>query len=210
MSQNHNKKSINEEPNETKKNSDGSSEKISIEITQKSNDDNNSNIQKTQEPSTDELTELLKKEKERSSFFEDKFKRALADFQNLEKKTKSEIENRANVIVDEFILDFLQIYDDLVRAKEAYSKYDIDTKGLDLILKNMNSLLRKYNISPIDALGEIFDPKLHEAISIVTDDALEENTITKEIRKGYISHRRVIRPTLVEVSKKSNLDKKGE
>lgn len=209
MSQNHNKKSINEESNETK-DSNESLVKASIENTQKLNDYNNSKVQQIKEPSINELIELLKKEKEKVSFFEDKFKRALADFQNLEKKTKSEIENRVNAIVDEIILDFLQIYDDLVRAKEAYSKYDMNTKGLDSILKNMNSLLTKYNITSIDALGEIFDPKLHEAISIVTDDELDENTITKEIRKGYISHKRVIRPTLVEISKKTNSDEKGE
>ncbi|MCA9820183.1 MAG: nucleotide exchange factor GrpE, partial [Nitrosarchaeum sp.] len=54
----------------------------------------------------------------------------------------------------------------------------------------------------IEALGEIFDPNYHEAISITADSDLDENTITKEIRKGYISQNRVIRPTLVEISKK--------
>ena len=66
----------------------------------------------------------------------------------------------------------------------------------------MDSLLKKYNIISIDALGEIFDPNFHEAISIISDPDLDDNTITKEIRKGYISHERVIRPTLVEISKK--------
>ena len=66
----------------------------------------------------------------------------------------------------------------------------------------MDSLLKKYHIEPIDALGEIFNPNFHEAISIINDADLDDNTITKEIRKGYISHERVIRPTLVEISKK--------
>jgi molecular chaperone GrpE len=66
----------------------------------------------------------------------------------------------------------------------------------------MNSLLKKYDVSPIDALGEIFDPNFHEAISVINDSDLDDNTITKEIRKGYISHERVIRSTLVEISKK--------
>ena len=69
----------------------------------------------------------------------------------------------------------------------------------------MDSLLKKYDIAPIVALGEIFDPNFHEAISIVDDPQLEENTITKEIRKGYISHKVVIRPTLVEISKKGEI-----
>ena len=66
----------------------------------------------------------------------------------------------------------------------------------------MSSLLEKNNVISIDALGEIFDPNLHEAISITIDPKLDENTITTEIRKGYISHNSVIRPTLVEISKK--------
>jgi molecular chaperone GrpE len=73
----------------------------------------------------------------------------------------------------------------------------------------MDSFLVKHNVSSIDAIGEIFDPKLHEAISIIEDSTLDENTITKELRKGYISHNSVIRPTLVEISKKSKSESLG-
>jgi molecular chaperone GrpE len=59
-------------------------------------------------------------------------------------------------------------------------------------------------VTVIDALGEIFNPNFHEAISFITDFELSDNTITKELRKGYISHNRVIRPTLVEISKNEN------
>ena len=100
------------------------------------------------------------------------------------------------------MIEFLKIYDDFVRAKEVLSNNEQNNKGLDYILNNMNSLREKNDVIPMDALGEIFDPNLHEAITIITDPKLDENTITKEIRKGYISHNRVIRPTLVEISKK--------
>ena len=68
----------------------------------------------------------------------------------------------------------------------------------------MNSLLIKYNVTPIEALGEIFNPNFHEAISIISDPDLDDDTITKEIRKGYISQNTVVRPTLVEISKKKD------
>ncbi len=71
----------------------------------------------------------------------------------------------------------------------------------------MESLMQKYHVVSIDALGEIFNPNFHEAISITVDPDLDDNTITKEIRKGYISHERIIRPTLVEISKKEKNDK---
>jgi len=133
---------------------------------------------------------------------EDKLKRSLADFVNLERKTKSDIENGVNQKLDKFMITFLTIYDDLVRAKEILKKENPNARGLDFILKNIEALLSEYGIAPINALGEIFDPNLHEAISVMEDENLDENTITKEIRKGYISHKRTLRPTLVEISKK--------
>ena len=152
----------------------------------------------------DELVKLLDIEKQNVIETDEKLKHVLADFQNLNKKTQSDIQNGVNSKVDEFILDFLKIYDDFIRAKEVFSENKINTDGLDSILKNMDSLLKKYQVSPIDALGEIFDPNSHEAISVITDSNLDDNTITKEIRKGYISQNRIIRPTLVEISKKDD------
>ena len=156
------------------------------------------------ETDVEELSNLLELEKHKVADHEEKLKHVLADFQNLDRKTQSDIEKGVNARVDEFALDFLKIYDDFIRAKQVFSENKINTDGLDSILKNMDSLLKKYNIVPIDALGEIFDPNYHEAISIVSDSGLDDSTIVKEIRKGYISHERVIRPTLVEISKKDD------
>jgi len=150
----------------------------------------------------DELTKLLELEKQKVKDSDEKLKHVLADFQNLSRKTESDIANGVNSKVDEFLLDFLKVYDDFIRAKEVFSENKINVDGLDSILKNMDSMLKKYQVTPIDALGEIFDPNCHEAISIISDSSLDENTITKEIRKGYISQKRIIRPTLVEISKK--------
>ena len=167
--------------------------------------ENNSEIEESfvdSDSNIDELTKLLDLEKQKVKDSDEKLKHVLADFQNLSRKTESDITNGVNSKVDEFLLDFLKIYDDFVRAKEVFSENKINVDGLDSILKNMDSLLKKYHVAPIDALGEIFDPNCHEAISIITDSDLDDNTITKEIRKGYISQKRIIRPTLVEISKK--------
>ncbi len=152
--------------------------------------------------SLEEIQNLLEEEKQKSEDLENKLKHAIADFQNLNKKTESEIKNGINTRITQFMLEFLKIYDDFIRAKEVFSKNEGNIEGLNSIVKNMASLLEKNNVIPIDALGEIFDPKLHEAISMINDPKLDDNTITKEIRKGYISHSKVIRPSLVEISKK--------
>ena len=178
------------------------SDEIPVNIVSENETDSSFTEYDSSETNADELLKLLDLEKQKSSNYEEKLKHVLADFQNLTRKTQSDIQNGVNSKIDEFILDFLKIYDDFVRAKEVFAQSKINSEGLDSILKNMDSLLKKYNVIPIDALGEIFNPNFHEAISIITDPSLDDNTITKEIRKGYISHERVIRPTLVEISKK--------
>ena len=159
------------------------------------------------EQSSEDSLKLLELEKQKTSQLEEKLKHVLADFQNLSRKTQSDIEQGVNSKINQFMLDFIKIYDDFIRAKEVISESKINADGLNSILKNMESLMEKYNVTPIEALGEIFDPNFHEAISIISDPTLDDNTITKEIRKGYISHERIIRPTLVEISKKEDNDK---
>jgi len=176
-------------------------EKVEVQNSEKSQNVNDV------KQSSEDLSGLLELEQQKSLQFEEKLKHVLADFQNLSKKTQTDIKNGVNSKIDEFMLDFLKIYDDFIRAKEVISESKINADGLNSILKNMESLMEKYNVKPIDALGEIFDPNFHEAISIITDSTLDDNTITKEIRKGYISQEKILRPTLVEISKKENNDK---
>ena len=183
---------------------ENNSDKIPVDVVSEDEleSDDFSEESKPTEISIEELSKLLELEKQKVSEHEEKLKHVLADFQNLNRKTQSDIENGVNTKVDEFVLDFLKIYDDFIRAKDVFSESKINSDGLDSILKNMDSLLKKYHVIQIDAIGEIFNPNFHEAISIIADPDLDDNTITKEIRKGYISHERVIRPTLVEISKK--------
>ena len=189
------------------------SDEIPVEVLSENETDSGNKIKELDDMDNDDdtsedLSKLLELEKQKTLQFEEKLKHVLADFQNLSKKTQNDIETGVNSKINEFILDFLKIYDDFIRAKEVISESKINADGLNSILKNMESLMEKYNVKPIDALGEIFDPNFHEAISIISDPSLDDNTITKEIRKGYISHEKILRPTLVEISKKENDDKK--
>ena len=189
------------------------SDEIPVEVLSENETDSSNKIEEldnmdNDDDTSEDLSKLLELEKQKTLQFEEKLKHVLADFQNLSKKTQSDIEHGVNSKINEFMLDFIKIYDDFTRAKEVISESKINADGLNSILKNMESLMEKYNVKPIDALGEIFDPNFHEAISIISDPSLDDNTITKEIRKGYISHEKILRPTLVEISKKENDDKK--
>ena len=157
----------------------------------------------SQEKIIDELKIQLKQEQEKAASYEKKLQYLLADFENLKKRSELDVQSKVNSALDSMMLKFLSIYDDFVRAKDALSKQKINTDGLSAILKNMDMFLSENGVIPIEALGEIFDPQLHEAISVKEDPSLDDSTITAEIRKGYILQNRIIRPSLVEISKKA-------
>ena len=140
--------------------------------------------------------------KERVDQTTEKWKRVLADYDNLEKRTQQEIIDKVNSETGKLILEFLTVYENFIRAKEVYAKEGVNITGLESIIKNMNSLFSEYDVRPIDALGKIFDPNLHEAISIVEDPKLDEDTIIEEIAKGYIIRGKVLKYSKVCVSKK--------
>jgi molecular chaperone GrpE len=177
--------------------SEESDEKIEVETDGISGDDT------SQEKIIDELKIQLKQEQEKAASYEKKLQYLLADFENLKKRTELDVQSKVNSALDSMMLKFLSIYDDFIRAKDALAKQKINTDGLSAILKNMDSFLSENGIIPIEALGETFDPQLHEAISVKEDPSLDDNTITTEIRKGYILQNRIIRPSLVEISKKT-------
>jgi molecular chaperone GrpE len=177
--------------------SEESDEKMEVETEDVSGDDT------SQEKIIDELKIQLKQEQEKATSYEKKLQYLLADFENLKKRTELDVQSKVNSALDSMMLKFLSIYDDFIRAKDVLAKQKINTDGLSAILKNMDSFLSENGITPIEALGEIFDPQLHEAISVKEDPSLDDNTITAEIRKGYILQNRIIRPSLVEISKKT-------
>jgi len=139
----------------------------------------------------DELNALLEKEKQKSL-------RLLADYQNLEKQTV----DRINAREDKIILNFLTVYEDFIRAKNAYKKEGGNVDSLNSIIKNMGFILDHYEVKPIEAEGKKLDPKLHEVVQEIEDNNHEEGTIVKEIAKGYIIRGEVIKYSKVCVSKK--------
>ena len=158
-------------------------------------------IEKTTE-TLDKDTEFMKKLEAENSDLKDKWQRALADYQTLERRTQVEISQRVSSKTNDLLLNFINIYEDFVRAEHSLSKEKIDTSGITAVIKNMESLLSENNIKPIDAVGEIFDPQIHEAVSMVVDETLDEGTITQEVSKGYVSGKAILKPSKVIVSKK--------
>ena len=148
------------------------------------------------------LAAMLDDERSKSSMYEQKLKMALADYENLSRRTASEVEAKVMAGTVGIMSGVLDIRDDFVRARDAFARDGADTSGLDSVLRNMDALLERHHVKPIDALGEIFDPGMHEAISTEVDPMLDDHTITKELRRGYALKNTIIRPSMVVISKK--------
>jgi molecular chaperone GrpE len=148
----------------------------------------------------------LRKAKESSESSLNKIKYLMADFDNYRKQLEKQVASKAESIKAELLLKFLNIRDDYLRAlsvaRQSKSEHTVVIEGLEGILKNIDSLLASEGIREIEAIGTPFDPNVHDAIAYSARDDLAENTVTAEIRKGYMLNDRVLRATLVEISKK--------
>jgi molecular chaperone GrpE len=147
----------------------------------------------------------LRKAKEFSESSLNKMRYLMADFDNYRKQMEKQLASKAESIKAELLLKFLNIRDDYLRAlsvaRQSKSEQRVVIEGLEGILKNIDSLLASEGVREIEAVGTPFDPNVHDAIAYSARDDLAENTVTAEIRKGYMLNGRVLRPSLVEISK---------
>ena len=147
----------------------------------------------------------LRRAKESSESSLTKMRYLMADFDNYRKQMEKQLASKTESIKAELLLKFLNIRDDYIRAlsmaKQSKSDKEVVIEGLEGILKNIDSLLTSEDVREIEAIGTPFDPNVHDAIAYSERNDLAENTVTAEIRKGYMLNGRVLRPSLVEISK---------
>ena len=148
----------------------------------------------------------LRKAKESSEGSLNKMKYLMADFDNYRKQMEKQVASKAESLKAELLLKFLNIHDDYLRAlsvaKQGGKSEPVVIEGLEGILKNIDSLLASEGVREIETVGTPFDPNVHDAIAYSTREDAPENTVTTEIRKGYLLNNKVLRPSLVEISKK--------
>lgn len=141
---------------------------------------------------------------EKIKAIEDKYLRLLAEYDNYQKRTTREKEARyADALIDT-VSAFLPVLDDLERALGVETKCEETEKfksGVDMVAKKMREVLYKLDVEEIKAVGEEFDPDIHNAIQHVEDENITENTVTEEYMKGYIyKGTRVVRHSMVKVA----------
>jgi molecular chaperone GrpE len=158
-----------------------------------------------QDEEIEQLREELRKSKESADSSATKIKYLMADFDNYRKQMEKQLASRAESIKAELLLKFLNIRDDYLRALAVAQQSKAEPvviQGLEGILKNIDSLLTSEGVVEIETLGTPFDPNVHDAVAYSANDDVKENTVTSEIRKGYMLNGKVLRPSLVEISKK--------
>lgn len=177
-------------------------------------DSNTSNPSMKKELSFADVSDELKKTRDELEHYRKmydetliKLKYYVADFDNFKKTIEKQNVAKIFSIKASFLSTVIDIREDFIRAIDVIKQQKIESsvvEGLDNILKNVNTFLEKEHVKEIPSLNKPFDPNLHEIIgfSYVDDDKMDENIITKEIRKGYFLDDFVLRPSLVEVSKK--------
>jgi molecular chaperone GrpE len=166
------------------------------------NDDNNiTNLKEDLSALKEELREARKSSDNNLN----RLKYMMAEFDNYRKQMEKQIDSRIESGKAELLVKFLNLRDDYLRALEMAKQSNSETvviEGLEGILKNFDSLLRSEGVMEIETIGTPFDPNVHDAIGFSQQDEIEENIITKEIRKGYMLNNKVLRPSLVLISRK--------
>ncbi len=186
--------SLEEESNEIKE--------VEIKESRIDNDDNNlTNLKEDLAALKEELREARKSSDNNLN----RLKYMMAEFDNYRKQMEKQIDSRIESGKAELLVKFLSLRDDYLRALEMAKQSKSETvviEGLEGILKNFDSLLRSEGVIEIETIGTPFDPNVHDAIGFSHQDEIEENIITKEIRKGYMLNNKVLRPSLVLISRK--------
>lgn len=154
----------------------------------------------------EKLKELSSEEKleQRVAELEDKLLRSAAEFDNYRKRTARQFDDISKSASGRVLTDMLEVVDNVERALATLSNgNDIDSfrEGTQLIFNQMKDMLAKHGVEPIEALGQKFDPLLHEALMQVKTDDYAEGVVAAEMSRGYRIGDRVLRYSKVGVSR---------
>lgn len=130
----------------------------------------------------------------------DRSLRTLADYENYRKRVERERTESRRYAGFEVLRELLDVVDNLERAVAAPGSVDELKQGVELILKQLHDLLRRAGVRPVPAVGEAFDPNMHEAVSRDQDATVDRPTVTAEHQPGFWMHERLLRPAVVSVA----------
>jgi molecular chaperone GrpE len=151
-------------------------------------------------PQADPLAEL-KAEREHLL---DRLARLQAEFDNARKRQEREKQEFRDYATGSVVEQFLPVLDNFALALNATASAEQLRQGVDLIVKQMDEVLRNLSVTAVPTVGQQFDPRVHEALGTVERDDLPDHSIAEEIRKGYKIRERLLRPAMVRVVSNPN------
>ncbi|UCB59948.1 MAG: nucleotide exchange factor GrpE [Candidatus Bathyarchaeota archaeon] len=152
-----------------------------------------------------ELTNALEEEKNRSEDYLTRLKYMQADFENLKKRLDRQLDEVRKYCNKRLVLELLIVVDELeaaVQESKLTESVAVLLRGVEMTLKKLKRVLELEQVSPIECVGQTFDPAKHEVAAKIESE--EEGKIIEEVRKGYIMKGKVIRPSVVKVTAKSS------
>jgi molecular chaperone GrpE len=159
------------------------------------------------------LEEKLRIAEEETRETYDRFLRLSAEFENFKKRTAREMNDFRKYANDSLIQELLVVVDNLERALQSSGddqKPDNGViSGVEMTRDGILKIFEKFNVRPLAALDQPFDPKYHQAVMQEVVEGIQENTVTQELQRGYLMHDRLIRPAMVVVSKAKTSDEEN-
>lgn len=138
---------------------------------------------------------------------QDRFVRARAEMENVRRRAEIDVANAHKYAIERFAAELLGVRDSLELARTVDIRQENQTalqkmhEGLDLTLRLMDDVFRKFSLATIDPKGERFDPARHHAISMVESTEVPSNHVINVMQKGWLLHDRVLRPAMVVVAR---------
>ena len=151
-----------------------------------------------------ELEELNDELQNKIVYLQDQLLRNQAELENFKKRTNEErIKERKYAMQDYFceVIDVIDVFDKAVSVKTEDEKLQKFLKGFAMVNMQMKRSLESYGVTKIDALNKPFDPAYHEAFEVVEAEGVESDTVVAVITEGYMYKDRILRPSVVKVSK---------
>ena len=167
---------------------------------ERNQENENMKFEKQEKTEVDILNEKIEEQKQDIEEKEDRIKRLMAEFENFKKRSDKERTAMYNSVMGDVVMKLLPVLDNLEKAVESTTQDEQYKNGIELVMKQFKEVLNSNGVKEIEAVGQPFDPSLHEAVSLVEDSSLGTKIVKEEYRKGYIIGDRVLRHSLVVVA----------
>ena len=149
----------------------------------------------------DASLEELRALEEKYGELNDKYLRLYADFDNYKKRSTKERSDALNYAAAPVMEKLLVVLDNFERALTSCEEDTPFAEGVRMVSKQLSDILTSEGLSPIESVDSVFDPQMHNAVMVDSDETKEDNIVTEELQKGYRYKDRVIRPSMVKVNK---------